>query len=444
MATDELILARSLGVTFSRDSRGNVEQAERLYTPYIIHAGGAEVACVFRDHVLSDLIGFTYSGWSADAAADDFVRRLSEAGRRYTERTGDGRGVIPIILDGENAWEHFDGGGRPFLRAMYSRLSNHPDLRTVTMAEACANAKQELTTIFPGSWIDGNFYIWIGHHDDQQAWSQLADARRALDAPTSVEGSRFERAHEEVLIAEGSDWFWWYGDDHSSAHDLEFDDLFRRHLQNVYRLLDRPVPDELFVSNISGGVAAPAQTVPSAWLSPTLDGEETSYFEWLGAGTLEVRDLSGAMHRSGRRPPLLTRVQFGFDREHLYVRLDASRRVADLLAEGCELALKFLRPDGLRFAIRQVMGRASCQFWHRRPEAPHWVERGAAGARAAIESIAELSLPFADLGVRAGQPLAFFISACDPNGVEVERHPEHRPIELLVPDEQFEARNWSA
>ncbi len=167
MATDELILARTLDLTFTRDGGGHVDQPERLYTPYIVATGGARVACLFRDHVLSDLIGFTYASWPAEAAADDFVARIAEAGRRYGAATGGGEAVVPIILDGENAWEHFEGGGRPFLRALYGRLSAHSELRTVTMAEAAQAGGPELTSIFPGSWIDANFSIWIGHPDDQ-------------------------------------------------------------------------------------------------------------------------------------------------------------------------------------------------------------------------------------------------------------------------------------
>ena len=125
------------------------------------------------------------------------------------------------------------------------------------MSEACRTPAQTLPGIFPGSWIDANFYIWIGHADDRRGWSQLAEAREALDAAGHGRRRRAPaRAREEILIAEGSDWFWWYGDDHSSDHDLEFDDLFRRHLRNVYRLLERPVPDELFVTNISAGAYA--------------------------------------------------------------------------------------------------------------------------------------------------------------------------------------------
>ncbi|MGE3177933.1 MAG: glycoside hydrolase, partial [Vicinamibacterales bacterium] len=257
MATDELILARTLGTSFNRDSGGHVDQPQRLYTPYVVEAGGTRIGCVFRDHSLSDLIGFHYAGWPTESAVEDFVSRLCEAGRRYSAATGL-EGTIPVILDGENAWEHFEGGGRPFLRALYRRLSGHRELKTVTVGEACARGGPTLSGIFPGSWIDANFYIWIGHQDDQKAWGQLADARSALDrAAATADPAAVSAAREEILIAEGSDWTWWYGDDHSSDHDLAFDELFRRHLRNVYRLLDQPVPDELFVSNISAGAPAP-------------------------------------------------------------------------------------------------------------------------------------------------------------------------------------------
>jgi alpha-amylase/alpha-mannosidase (GH57 family) len=445
MATDELILARTLGLSFSRDGAGHVDQPERLYQPHIVRVGGAEIACLFRDHSLSDLIGFTYAGWAAEAAAIDFVNRLVEAGRRYASKTSGGEATIPIILDGENAWEHFEGGGRPFLRALYSRLSNHPDLRTVTMQEAARGATAELAGIFPGSWIDANFYIWIGHRDDQLAWSQLAEARDATEGP-HADAAAAARAREEVLIAEGSDWFWWYGDDHSSEHDLEFDDLFRRHLRNVYRLLGKPVPDELFVSNISAGAAAgPPERPPTGLLKPTLDGEETTYFEWLGAGLLEVRQVVGAMHQAERRAPVMSLIQFGFDRERLYLRVDGDRPMLDLLAEGYEVSVKFLEPEGVRFSVRQQMGRLSGRFWDWRPRAPHWVERGTGGASFAAGSVLEIALPVADVQPpnRASAHVSFFVAVYQ-NDAEVERHPAHRPIEAAIPDERFASRHWTA
>jgi alpha-amylase/alpha-mannosidase (GH57 family) len=458
MATDELILARTLGVPLARDSHGHLEQPERLYTPYALTTGGATLACAFRDHALSDLIGFSYAGWNSEAAAEDFVKRLADAGRRCSDRPGGHGGdggaepLIPIILDGENAWEHFEGGGRPFLRALYSRLSQHPDLRTVTMAEGCAAPRRELTGIFPGSWIDANFYIWIGHADDQRGWNQLAEARQALETATNeatLDPAALAGAYEEVLIAEGSDWFWWYGDDHSSDQDLEFDDLFRRHLRNVYRLLQKAVPDELFVSNISRLGALSAQTAPVSLLTPTLDGEETSYFEWLGAGALEIRDdgyRGGAMHQATRRTSILTLVRFGFGRtpERLFVRLDGDRPLADLLADGYTFSLKFLEPARVRFTVRMGNGQVVGTFWDRTEEGDGWTDRGTRGAAVVAGTILEVALPLAELASEGGARVAFFVVVSDPDHSEIETHPEHHPLEAAAPDEQFEARNWTA
>jgi alpha-amylase/alpha-mannosidase (GH57 family) len=443
MATDELILSRTLGLTFSREAAGHLEQPERLYAPYRVAAGGKTIACAFRDHVLSDLIGFTYAGWSADRAADDFIGRLVEAGRRFEQRTGGEDAFIPVILDGENAWEHFEGGGRPFLRALYGRLASHSSLTAVTMSEGCAGTTRELAGIFPGSWIDGNFYIWIGHADDQRAWAQLADARAALDA-ADRDSPDLPAAREEILIAEGSDWCWWYGDDHSSAHDLEFDDLFRRHLRNAYGLMGKPAPDELFVSNISGRGRPAVQTDPTALLSPTLDGAETSYFEWLGAGVLELRETAGAMHQVDRRPALLTEVRFGFDRTRLFVRVDARQPMGDLLADGHELSLKFLTPPGLRFSASESARGLTFGFWDRMAEPPYWIYRGERASSAAAGRVLEMAVALADLDVEAGAPIAFFVAVYDRQGSELERHPGLRAIELVVPDALFEARHWRA
>jgi alpha-amylase/alpha-mannosidase (GH57 family) len=442
MATDEQILGLSLGIPFTRDGSGRVDRPDRLYAPYIVRSGDAQVACGFRDHALSDLIGFVYAGWEANAAADDLTNRLAEAGAAARSQNGGGEPTIFVILDGENAWEHFEGGGRPFLRALYRRLSSHPELRTVTMAEACRGAHHTLTGIFPGSWIDANFYIWIGHQDDQRAWSQLAEARAALDAPV-VDMAAFERAKEEVLIAEGSDWYWWYGDDHSSEHDLEFDDLFRRHLRNVYRLLEKPVPDELFVSNITAGAAASAQADPTGLISPTIDGEETSYFEWLGAGVLEVQAVAGAMHQTDRRAPSLGTVRFGFDRTALYIRLDAVQTAVELLDDGLSFVVTFIEPAGVRVVIDRDHGRLGAALWFRTDGRP-WVRRDGPGPRVASGTVLELAIELAALGLAEAAPVSFFITVFDANGAEVERHPAHRPIETTVPDASFASRNWTA
>jgi alpha-amylase/alpha-mannosidase (GH57 family) len=443
MATDELILARTLGTTFTRDEGGVVNQPERLYQPYRLTANGGEVRCAFRDHALSDLIGFIYSGWEAEAAADHFVARLVDAGRASAAR-GQTDSTVFVILDGENAWEHFEGGGRPFLRALYRRLSSHPELQTVTMAEACEAPAEALPGIFPGSWIDANFYIWIGHQDDQRGWSQLAEARDAIDRPGAVDAQVLARAREEVLIAEGSDWFWWYGDDHSSDHDPEFDDLFRRHLRNVYRLLQKPIPDELFISNISATPAARAEIEPTRLIAPRIDGEESSYFEWLGAGHLEIRPVAGAMHQSEPTPTVLSDLWIGFDGSRLCLRLDAKRRLDDVLRQGLALVFTFLQPDDRRFIVEMRNGVVAGSLFGREGGADgRWVELPV-DAPVAAGTILEAAIPLTALSADGRATMALVVTAQDAAGVELERHPAARPVEVTVPDASFTARNWSA
>ncbi len=364
MATDEDILGLSRDLTFQRDSNGVVGHAEALYRPYLAGGEGHTIACGFRDHTLSDLIGFTYSSWPADAAAHDFVRRIDAAGRAARAQ-GSADPTVFVILDGENAWEHFEGQGRPFLRALYQALTTHPYIQTVTMREACAAPTARLARIRAGSWINSDFYIWAGHADDRRAWAQLARARLRLEAvPAAHPG--LPRAWDALLIAEGSDWFWWYGDDHSSDHDVAFDELFRCHLRNVYLALGDAPPHDLWVSNIS---TSPAVTPSAPWLqlTPTIDGDDSSYFEWLGAGWFETRAAAGAMHQVSASGPRLRgfRYAYGDGALWLSVVLDGDAG----LAGGGHLTVSFpdtpgpfavsLSPDGQLAGTAQACSAAA-------------------------------------------------------------------------------------
>jgi alpha-amylase/alpha-mannosidase (GH57 family) len=443
MATDEEILARTTGRGFSRTADGHVEQPEWLYRPYRIGPDRTAIACGFRDHTLSDLIGFTYAGWSAQAAADDFVHRLVEGGRRYRASTGGEEATIFVILDGENAWEHYDQQGRPFLRALYGGLASHPELRTVTMSEACAGTMQALPSIFPGSWINGDFYIWIGHSDDHRAWGQLVDARRALDSlRQDLPVESLARAREEMLIAEGSDWFWWYGDDHSSEHDAEFDELFRRHVRNVYRALDKPIPEDLFVTNITTAPSKSLFQPPSGFVRPIIDGEVTDYFEWLGAGCVEGVAGSGAMHQVAERRPAISLVEFGFDLQNLYVRVDCTVPARDMLRNGFELILRILKPTPSRLGLQERHGSTVAEL-SRKGESGDWSQTPDAGVQLAVGQVVELRIPFAALGAQVGDPVALFVILAR-DGAEIERHPRQRAIEFDVPDGRFPARAWTA
>jgi len=322
-------------------------------------------------------------------------------------------------------------------------LSTHHELRPVTMSEAAARPSRTLSTIFPGSWIDGNFFIWIGHGDDLRGWRQLREARQMFGrvGPAANPTDR-EQAFKELLIAEGSDWFWWYGDDHSSDHDLAFDDLFRRHVRNIYRALDAPIPEELFVTNITTQPPSVEIRRPTGLIQPEIDGEVTSYFEWVGAGSFEATRVAGAMHQVSDSSSRILSVEFGFSLERLFIRVDGSRPMRELLVGALGLTIRFLKPAGLQIVLRRD-GKFADVLLVRRSAKGDWDATDCPGLASAIGRVAEIGVPFACLGVSSQDSVAFFVTLSE-GTVEVEQQPRHEPIQFEAPDARFGTRNWTA
>ncbi|MFB3853632.1 MAG: glycoside hydrolase [Vicinamibacterales bacterium] len=433
IATDEAILARTLGTSFARDGEGTLERPELLYRPYRVRVAGGETTCLFRDHVLSDLIGFTYSSWDPEAAAEDLVRRIVAGGRRYAERTGGEDATIPIILDGENAWEHYPGQGRAFLRSFYGRLAGHPEIRTVTMSEAAGGANSTLGGLVPGSWANGDFYIWIGHEDDRRAWAQLSLARQALaeaEAAARLGERALEKAREEMMIAEGSDWFWWYGDDHSSDQDFEYDVLFRSHVEAVYRALGRPAPEYLAFTNITVGVKAVDIVQPQGPIEPVVDGRADE--EWERAGYPKFRHMSGAMRQSA--PDLIGKVsaiRFGTGDGTLYVRVDMTIPPGEVLAKGARLSIRFQKPAGMRLDIAAGPNGDTAASWRSRTPDGGWGSRPDLKARAAAGEVLEIAMPLAVLRTAGVDEVAFYVTL-ERGDAEVGRYPGPVPITAQI------------
>jgi alpha-amylase/alpha-mannosidase (GH57 family) len=309
-ASDNGVLAR----TVHQDAGPEV-----TYKSYSWQQNGREIRMIFRDHFLSDQVGFVYSRWRPEDAAANFLERIRQNVRPLLEQGADV--LVPIILDGENAWEYYDHNGRPFLRELYRRISESSDLAALTVSEALAlDTPITIDHIHPGSWIDANFDIWIGAEEDNIAWEYLLAARKTFDAlaPTVAEQQR-ALAYEELLISEGSDWCWWYGPQHQSDNRPEFDELYRQHLANVYHALGVAAPAELSLPILRTGVPDLNQP-PAHTIHPIIDGAVTSYFEWTGAGRYHPDHRSGAMHSS---EPQIRDIYYGADDENLYVRLDA-------------------------------------------------------------------------------------------------------------------------
>ncbi|MGB0042966.1 MAG: glycoside hydrolase family 57 protein, partial [Terriglobales bacterium] len=168
MATDEGVLGRSLGINFSRDGYGNLnaDLAHRLYTIYRYEHDETRMNIIFRDHTLSDLIGFVYSGMPPQEAANNLIQKIKESAQPVLASGQDA--VVPIILDGENAWEYYPQSGREFLRRFYDALQKNPEMEAVTVSEAITRHKNPtpLKSLVPGSWINANFNVWIGAPED--------------------------------------------------------------------------------------------------------------------------------------------------------------------------------------------------------------------------------------------------------------------------------------
>ena len=300
MATDEGVLARSVGYNFSRDGHGRLhaDSAEMLYNVHRYESGSTKMNLVFRDHTLSDLIGFVYSGMPPQDAANHLIHSIRESARPLLDRGKDA--VVSIILDGENAWEYYPQSGREFLRRFYEGLERDPGIEPVTISEAIARQNEahvnRLSHLVPGSWINANFNVWIGAPEDNKAWDLLAEAREHYDRNSDrVSETQRKLAWEELMIAEGSDWNWWYGPEHHSANDRDFDELYRKHLSNVYTALESVPPEELTIP-IASGVTRPSYHPQTAFVNAYVDGEVSGYFEWMGAASYTSDQRTSAMH----------------------------------------------------------------------------------------------------------------------------------------------------
>jgi alpha-amylase/alpha-mannosidase (GH57 family) len=329
MATDEGVLGRSTGVFFQRDGNGRLPAhlADRLYNIHRYENGETTMHMVFRDHTISDLIGFVYSGMDPRDAAAHLLHNIKEAARPVLAQGRDA--VVSVILDGENAWEYYPKSGREFLRRFYDALQRESGLESVTVSEAITRHRNvsPLKSLVPGSWINANFNVWIGAPEDNRAWDYLHHAREfyAQNASHVTEAQR-KLAFEEILIAEGSDWNWWYGPEHHSANDRDFDELYRKHLSNVYQALGAVPPDYLS-QPISGVEVRPAFTPQTAYIHPRITGDKIRYFEWMGAAIFTADQRAGAMHG---KQFLLDSVYAGIDSEFVYGRLDFAGPVPEM------------------------------------------------------------------------------------------------------------------
>lgn len=446
LASDEAILARSLGTAIHRDGYGHVTNPRLLYRPYRTRAGPGSPAIVFRDHVLSDRIGFVYQHMEGRQAAEDLIGRL----HRIRENLNDPEGayLVAIILDGENCWEGYEHNGDIFLRHLYGRLQEDAALQAVTVREFLERfpPTEEIGELATGSWIGGNLETWIGEPAQNRAWECLRRTREQLIAwqreTPEADVALLEQAWQEIYIAEGSDWFWWYYSRNNPAGENLFDREFRRHMGNVYRLIGLPLPEWLQEPIPLETTEVARRQPPHALITPPLAAGSAPAAGWAGAGYVEPEMSTGAMQRAASA---FRRLWYGYDRQNLYLRLE----LAPSEAEGAAQPLIYLAapsnaPGGhVPFAVPpgqealpapapnwaislapdgsppRLLRAAGQDDWQPVRPLPH----------AAAKGVWEVAIPLATLGVPWGETVTLF-AVLVRDGVVVEALPQSAPLEV--------------
>lgn len=333
VGADEDVLFKSLESRYRFD----------ICKKYIV-GGEHKIGVLFRDKAISDLIGFTYSGKDANEAADDFISRLKELHSAIGFEA-----VVPIILDGENAWEYYDNNAKEFFEALYRRIESTDWCDTMTFSEVFESDAIEggrIESIKPGSWIYGTFSTWMGHEEKNRAWELLSETKNAFEeTKQTLAPDIVRKATKELMVAEGSDWFWWYGDDHYTPQADEFDELFRKHLLNIYKLIAKEPPVKLFES-INKTKVAKIKQKPKNYLTPEIDGKMTDFYEWLGAGSIDLDAEFSAMDSSGFH---FEKLFWGFDDENICFAITG--KFAELMDKGYDLSIELMGSKSIKIKL---------------------------------------------------------------------------------------------
>ncbi len=406
--TDEAILWRSLG---QRDCERGA-----LYQPYRL--ASADTTLFFRDRDLSDAMGFRYARMQTGHSVDSFLTQVRQA---HSETEQAESPLVVVALDGENPWEYYPNNGKDFLEHLYTTLSTADDIQTVRLCDSTQTA-HTLSHLATGSWIDGNFGVWIGGNTENKAWGLLARAREmlAVQSQTAAQPS-LDKARRMILRAQSSDWFWWYGDRFESADDSDFDGLFRGLLRGAYHTLGVPIPpdvDQPLVDNDTGNDLQP----PLALIAPNFRMSETPLIGWSDAGRCVAS--SGSMALGTR---IFGTTFFGFDENRLFFRTLLTAPLEAEAMTGAQLSCFVDQSKALEIGIELpgvICSESSVHF--------------ARFTNEAIEGFISIRATGLDAGsaIRLHFNVLLGESRC-------ERVPLQGDICAEVPDSLFSARHWS-
>jgi alpha-amylase/alpha-mannosidase (GH57 family) len=419
LVTDEDILFRTLGVQYTRDGYGNLMCPEILYRPFVWEREGRTLKVLYRDKQLSDLLSFHYSRMDPKDSANDCLQRLKDIRNSVKGRIR--MPIVTIAMDGENAWENYTNDGWDFLRYLYEGILKEESIAPVTIGEYLNIAEDpgRLSSTYAGSWIAHNFSIWIGQVEDNTGWNLLAQTRQFLQDEDPAMNN--EQAWECIYIAEGSDWFWWYGDDHSSENDEIFDFLFRENLANVYRFVGKEPPEMLAIPILIEDREVKPTREPVDFIYPRIDGKVTSYFDWIGSGFTEGKGHGVAMHDT---VALIKGCYYGFNENSLFLRADIDRNFIENM-DDVSFEINIIAHSPFK-VIYRVKGAA------RETSLP---------VSLAFSDILEMECPLNALEMKTGEKINVWLSL-KIKDMLVDRLPKRGYISVKVPSESFEMEMW--
>ena len=433
------------GISYIATDRGVLDQSKvkddgfpaTHLEPYVLKTSSGEVAIFFRDTKLADAIGFEYHKRPLADAAGSFIAGVKAAAADWN--CSDRPPLVSVILDGENPWEYYEDGGESFLTRLFESLSSGKDgVLPIAFSEYLDKfgAEREIESLHPGSWIHHSFGIWIGDGEKDLAWKLLSETRSFVNDTLDEGGIPPETAEhvmEHIYAAEGSDWFWWYGEPFNTDFDPVFDLLFRQHLIRVYELLGRPVPGELKQPITGKGVFTP-ELAPVDALSPTIDGRVTSFYEWIDAGLYSPKISGTVMARD--EAPLFKAVYWGYDGEKLFLRVDLSD--TKLINSGLFLIIRFYHPCEHIISVSFDAGTDGYTLYKFASEHLYTYERR---TTAAVLEIAEIMADFASLGIGEADFVSFALYIVK-DGRRVERCPFDGTISFSAPPRNYKALMW--
>lgn len=325
--SDEGNLASSIDFEFVHDFKGYLEDPYHLLKTYSYKTEKSDIKMIFRESTIYNLVSFEYASHNPVATANDLYDRIKILQSKILS-SPDQEHLLTIAMDGENCWENYIDDGNTFLETLYELICKDDSLETVLISDYIENANEhkKLNKIATGASFNRGYKLWINEPVKDIAWKYLKRARQDLTAFSKREPNHpnLEDAKKELLVCEGSDWFWWYGEPNYSGRDNIFDFIFRTHLKNIYRTLDLDYPKYLDEPLTNVSPARPSN-YPKALISPEVNGKDTTDDDsWLNAGCIDIPD--GPVLRESK---LFDKICFGNDSENFYLRFHLNKYIKE-------------------------------------------------------------------------------------------------------------------